>query len=646
MRVLVLYCEEGEGHASAARALERELALETGAEVIAWDAFKGGLGRLIPFFSRDLYRVQVRTLRWTYGLEYLFFARFAPGRALARWGLALFGSRPLVRLIRSFDPELIVSTHPAVTNVVGRLRLRRRVAIPVVATITDFGVHRLWAHRGVDLHLVMHDRCGAAVERVAGRHSVRTVRAIVGSAFRSPADRGDARRALGLPATGAVVLISGGGWGVGDVIGAVEATLALPDVTVVCLSGRNELLEAALRRRFDAEPRVAVVAFTPQMSLLLAAADALVDSTVGVTCLEALTVGCGIVVYGVPPGHSRHNAKTMSSLGLARSARRPDELRAALTAVLTESSDQRPQLADAPTAASLIVAARPRELPRRSRRGVALAAAAVSSLVLAGWTFASPTTYPLIERTLDLKSLERVPTRSPEVAVVVEPGKTPIEVVARRLARRGIQASFAIEAPPTASLRRLLEAQGDDLVPQLTSTSPTKLLGESRSLGRLRRALGFGGSFYYLPPRRGFTLAEYLAASRIGGEPVQALELTAFQGAGVLTSLVPGAVIVVTADAAGDPAGAAALARRLSIRGLRAVSLSRLIASAPRARAKGADTARARAPAATRARPTRTPAARCGDDGHPSPTSTGASATGTNVVRANTSGATCETGRR
>src|SRR5215475_9187419 len=67
MRVLVLYCEEGEGHASAASALERELALETGAEVIAWDAFKGGLGRLIPFFSRDLYRVQVRRFRWTYG---------------------------------------------------------------------------------------------------------------------------------------------------------------------------------------------------------------------------------------------------------------------------------------------------------------------------------------------------------------------------------------------------------------------------------------------------------------------------------------------------------------------------------------------------------------------------------------------------
>ncbi len=646
MKVLVLYCEEGEGHASAASALQRELALETGAEVIAWDAFKGGLGRLIPFFSRDLYRVQVRRLRWTYGLEYLFFARFAPGRALARRGLALFGSRPLVRLIRSFDPELIVSTHPAVTNVLGRLRVRRRVSVPVVATITDFGVHRLWAHRGVDLHLVMHDRCGADVERVAGRHSVRTARAIVGSAFRSPVGRNDARPALGLPAAGPVVLISGGGWGVGDVIGAVEATLALPDVTVVCLSGRNEQLEAALRRRFERERRARVVPFTSEMSLYLAAADALVDSTVGVTCLEALTVGCSIVVYGVPPGHSRHNAKTMVSLGLVRSARRPDELRSALEAVLTEENGRRPQLADAPSAASLIVTARPRELPRGSRRGVALVAATVSSLVLAGWTFASPTTYPLLERTLDLKSLERVATARPEVGIVIEPGATPIQVVARQLARRGVHASFATEAPLSTHLQRVLRDMGDDLLPQMTSTSPTRLLGASRALSRLRRALGFGGRFYYLPPSRGFTLAEYVAASSVGGEPLHAVELTSLHGGGVLTSLGPGAVLVVSADAAGEPAGAATLARALSTRGLRAVSLSRLLASAASTRATGADTVRVSAPAATSARPNPTPTARCGDDDHPSPTSTGARATGTKVVSANTSGATCETGRR
>src|SRR5919204_5058524 len=168
LRVLVLTCEEGEGHSSAARALEADLSRHDAVDVVVRDALEGGLGRVVPALSRDAYRLQLRALAWTYGLEYLLFTRIAPARAFARRGLAFFGSRPLLRMIRSIDPDLIVSTHPSTTNVLGRLRRRGRLAIPVVATVTDFGVHPLWAHRGVDLHLVMHERCVAAIERVAG----------------------------------------------------------------------------------------------------------------------------------------------------------------------------------------------------------------------------------------------------------------------------------------------------------------------------------------------------------------------------------------------------------------------------------------------------------------------------------------------
>src|SRR5207253_4743409 len=218
------------------------------------------------------------------GLEYLLFTRIAPARAFARRGLAFFGSRPLLRMIRSFDPDLIVSTHPSTTNVLGRLRRRGRLSVPVVATVTDFGVHPLWAHRGVDLHLVMHERCVAPVERVAGTGSARVAAPIVAPAFLRARARAEARRALGLPQGGPVALVSGGGWGVGDVEGAVEAALRVPELPVVCLSGKNEVLHARLEHVFGSEPRVRIVPFTDRMSELLAAADVLVDASVGVTC--------------------------------------------------------------------------------------------------------------------------------------------------------------------------------------------------------------------------------------------------------------------------------------------------------------------------------------------------------------------------
>src|SRR5204862_176826 len=262
LRVLLLTAEEGDGHFATARALTEELLGEQAAEVYVWDVFKGGFGRLVPFFSRDAYRVQLRRAPWTYGVEYTLFTRFPPARGVARAGLAALCSRPLLRLIRSIDPDLVVSTHPAGTSVLGQLRRSGDRRLPTVATVTDLDAHPFWSHRGVDLHLVMHDACREDVERNAGRGSARVVRPIVSADFRDGRDRADTRASLDLPADGPVVLVTGGGWAVGDLEGAVRAALGTAAATVVCVTGRHRPLRDRLELAFGDEPRVRVLGFT------------------------------------------------------------------------------------------------------------------------------------------------------------------------------------------------------------------------------------------------------------------------------------------------------------------------------------------------------------------------------------------------
>ena len=104
--------------------------------------------------------------------------------------------------------------------------------MPVVSAITDLAALRFWAHPGVDLHLVTHP------ESVAGGRAIAPASAVLRgarpdtprSSWRRATATG-ARRALGLPARRPVVVVSGGGWAVGDLEGAVEAALGLrPDV--------------------------------------------------------------------------------------------------------------------------------------------------------------------------------------------------------------------------------------------------------------------------------------------------------------------------------------------------------------------------------------------------------------------------------
>jgi len=93
------------------------------------------------------------------------------------------------------------------------------------------------------------------VERVAGKGSARVVRPFVHAKFLEPMRQADARRGLGLPEEGPLIIVSGGGWGVGKLERAVRAALELEGANVVCICGLNEQIRARLEKDFAGEPR-------------------------------------------------------------------------------------------------------------------------------------------------------------------------------------------------------------------------------------------------------------------------------------------------------------------------------------------------------------------------------------------------------
>ena len=601
-RVLVLTAEEGEGHTSVARALETELTAE-GSDVVVLDAFQGSFGRIVPFFSRDAYRLQLRWAAWSYGLEYLLFTRFPPARALARMGIALLGSRPLHRTIRRHKPDVVVSTHPAVTSALGHLRRTGKLKVPVVATITDFGAHPLWSHPGVDLHLVMHESCLRDVEKVAGPGSARVSRPLVSPHFRLPLSREQARRELELPETGPLVVVSGGGWGVGAVERAVEGALRIPDATVVCLAGRNEHLAERLRADFGSIGRVRVLGFTDRMNELLAGADALIDSTVGVTCLEAITRGCRILVHGAPPGHSRDNARAIAGIGLGEVASSPGELAAAIAAIGAASNGRADGLGRI-SAAALVLGAQPRRyaFETRRRRLLTAGAATTATLAFSGWTFASTGAYPLVERTLGLKGLKRVHTRAQVVGLVVQAPPSAVERFARELRRQNERASFGLADDVGAKVPAALRSLGEDVLPLLPVETPTQWLHARRVLRETARELGMHGHHvYFLPARAHITLAGYVVARSAGGVPVLGEVRLAPRNA-LPARLQAGEIVLLTLDS--SPSSAVLLERlvaRLHALRLRAVPVSELVASAARTAPTAGERATARTPASTAA---------------------------------------------
>jgi UDP-N-acetylglucosamine:LPS N-acetylglucosamine transferase len=191
------------------------------------------------------------------------------------------GSRVIDRIARrriqaflaAHPADVIVSTYPITTELFGRMRRAGFVGVPVVSAITDLAALNYWAHPGVDLHLITHPESEPEVRAIAGAGArVEAVHGLTDLRFTTPPPRAGARAALGLAEQGRLVVVSGGGWGVGDLRGATDDALIAGASTVIILVGHNEGARARLQEAYAADPRVQVWGFTDRMVTLLAAA--------------------------------------------------------------------------------------------------------------------------------------------------------------------------------------------------------------------------------------------------------------------------------------------------------------------------------------------------------------------------------------
>ena len=358
-RVLILTASVGEGHDLPARMLADGLRLERpDVDVVIEDGL-AALGGLITAFSESAPRVVFfhPTLRWLWDLTFVLLVRFAPLRILTQRALVRVGGAGLLALIERVHPDVVVSGYPQTTEVLGRLRRAGRLHVPAVGVVTDLSAMRFWSARGIDLHEITHPESIPEIRRVAGNETrIEPVRGLTAPEFYEPRDRGEARAAVGVPPDGKLVVVSGGGWGVGDIVGAAETALELGEVGhVVCLCGHNDSLLEQVRRRFDGNARVRAVGFTERMSDWLAAADALIHSTAGLTALEAIMRGCPVISYGWGRGHIRLNNAAFERHGLAHVVTSRRDLVDALRSALEARPEPDMSFASLPTAASLVL---------------------------------------------------------------------------------------------------------------------------------------------------------------------------------------------------------------------------------------------------------------------------------------------------
>jgi UDP-N-acetylglucosamine:LPS N-acetylglucosamine transferase len=339
-RILIVSASMGAGHDGAANELRRRLEAQGHSVRIVdfLDCCPFGIG----WFIKITYLLQLRIAPWSYELTYrLWYKMPSTWSFIVRLDTFVAGNR-LRRAITETDADVVVSTYPLSSLVLGNMRKKRWLKVPVITFLTDFAVHPLWVHPHVDVHLATSP-FAAATARTRGGDDARSPGPLVGDRFR-PAERTDrasARAELGLTEDARAVLVVAGSWGVGDIHGTVDAIVAAGDFHPVVVCGRDEKLQAELTARGHGT----ILGWRDDMPRLMAACDVMVENAGGLTANEAFAVGLPVVTFLPIAGHGKDNAEGMAELGVTQYARDAEELRVALTELSRPGPERQRQIA-------------------------------------------------------------------------------------------------------------------------------------------------------------------------------------------------------------------------------------------------------------------------------------------------------------
>ncbi len=323
-KVLILSASAGAGHLRAAEAIERAfLELNAAAEVRNVDTLQYTNKVFRHLHSKayiEMVNKMPEVLGWLY--DHLDKPWKNERRRLA---LDKLNTRPFVKLLKEYDPEITVCTHFLPAEIISWLKAKGRVSCRQSIVVTDFDVHAMWLCRHYEHYFVALDETRLHLEKLGVPASKITVSGIpIDPVFAEAKDKREMRRKYGLREDVTTILVSAGGFGVGpveNILRILAADLRSP-AQVVALCGRNEKLKERVDRLAAALPHdgsfhVKSVAHTTAVDEYMAASDILLGKPGGLTTSEALARGLLFVIVNPIPGQEERNSDHLLEEGVA-----------------------------------------------------------------------------------------------------------------------------------------------------------------------------------------------------------------------------------------------------------------------------------------------------------------------------------------
>ncbi|NEZ47406.1 UDP-N-acetylglucosamine--LPS N-acetylglucosamine transferase [Clostridium niameyense] len=320
MKVLILSVSAGGGHSHAAEALKIYIKLNNPkAKVEVIDTLK----HINPIIDKVVIGSYLKTIKITPSLFGKLYAHSESDDGLASMISSNFNkimTYKLSPIIKKFNPNIIVCTHPFPAEMVSIMKEKGKLNIPLLTILTDYAPHSLWIQKHTDAYVVSNnDMIDEMSKRGVLKEKVFDYGIPVKPDFLKKFNKEETLKDLGLSTNKTTLLVMGGSLGIGKITELYAELLKIEqDIQIIIITGSNEKLFSQLNKLKKSSIKATkIIGFTDKVNKYMQCCDLLLTKPGGLTITEALICNIPIATFSPIPGQEEKNTEFLLKHNLA-----------------------------------------------------------------------------------------------------------------------------------------------------------------------------------------------------------------------------------------------------------------------------------------------------------------------------------------
>lgn len=337
-KVIIFYASYGGGHLSAARSIKENM--ETNYEDIdvkLIDCMEY-VNKTVNKITTKAYSEMAKKAPKTWGRVY-WKSQKGPLAQISTTSNKILSIK-LYKLLKDFEPNLIVSTHPFGSQMCAYLKKHGKLNAKIATVMTDYAPHDQWLvfNKYVDYYFVSHDGMKKELhEKGIPNEKIFATGIPLSNKFLLKYDKPTILKSFGLSPDKKTVLFFGGGeFGLGktQTFKIFKSFVECPEnIQIVAISGKNQKMKEAFENLVESLNKtdsVKILEYTNQVPELMSISDLVVTKPGGLTTTESLASGLPIVVINPIPGQEEENATYLEENKVAIWLKKDDNVEAIL----------------------------------------------------------------------------------------------------------------------------------------------------------------------------------------------------------------------------------------------------------------------------------------------------------------------------